>query len=88
MNRVSTVISGFGERWCKRLLPQQLKELMRHEDLDTTMRYYVGDQAAATATAVWAAYRESQPMGATLGATRHSEASGSVTNTVKRKLGC
>jgi integrase len=36
---------SFGERWSTRVLPQVLKELMRHESITTTMDYYVGRNA-------------------------------------------
>ena len=32
-----------------------LRELMRHADISTTMAYYVGENAEATADALWAA---------------------------------
>ena len=46
---------SFGERWAMRVMPQVLKELMRHETIETTMRYYVGRNAQATAEALWEA---------------------------------
>ena len=48
---------SFGERWAARIMPQQLMELMRHESIDTTLRYYVGRNAQATAAVLWAAHR-------------------------------
>jgi len=33
---------SFGERWSSRVMPQVLMELMRHENVETTMRFYVG----------------------------------------------
>ena len=36
-------------------MPAQLKELMRHESISTTMKYYVGRNAEATAAALYAA---------------------------------
>ena len=39
-------------------MPQVLKELMRHEDIQTTMRYYVGRNAQTTADALWFACEE------------------------------
>jgi hypothetical protein len=36
-------------------MPTVLRELMRHEDIATMMAYYVGDNAEATAEAVWKA---------------------------------
>lgn len=46
---------AFGFRWSERVMPAQLKELMRHESISTTMRYYVGRNAEATAAALYAA---------------------------------
>jgi hypothetical protein len=47
---------AFGERWAARLMPAQLKELMRHESIETTLRFYVGTDAQTKADAAWAAY--------------------------------
>ena len=47
---------AFGARWARRVMPTVLKELMRHEDITTTLRYYVGEDAAATADVLWAAH--------------------------------
>ena len=47
---------AFGERWAARLMPVQLKELMRHESIETTLRFYVGTDAQRTADAAWAAF--------------------------------
>jgi integrase len=47
---------SFGERWSERVLPKVLMELMRHESIETTMRFYVGQNAQRTADAAWAAY--------------------------------
>ncbi|WDI43970.1 tyrosine-type recombinase/integrase [Bremerella sp. P1] len=44
---------SFGERWSKRLLPQQLRELMRHESIETTLKFYVGIDAQRTAELLW-----------------------------------
>ncbi len=51
---------SFGERWASRIMPQVLMALMRHESIDTTMRYYVGRNANTTADTVWAAYKKQQ----------------------------
>jgi integrase len=51
---------SFGERWSSRVMPQVLMALMRHEKIDTTMRYYVGRNANTVADTVWAAYEKSQ----------------------------
>jgi integrase len=47
---------SFGERWSQRVMPQVLMELMRHETIETTMRFYVGRNAERTADAVWEAF--------------------------------
>jgi integrase len=49
---------AFGERWAARIMPAQLKELMRHESIETTLRYYVGTNASRTAEACWEAYEK------------------------------
>ncbi len=36
---------AFGTRWASLLMPADLKQLMRHDDVSTTMRYYVTHQA-------------------------------------------
>jgi integrase len=46
---------AFGLRWAARVMPQILMQLMRHEDISTTMKYYVGKEAEATADTLWAA---------------------------------
>ena len=47
---------AFGERWAARVMPAVLKELMRHESIETTLRYYVGTNAARTADVCWEAF--------------------------------
>ncbi len=47
---------SFGARWSVRVMPRVLMELMRHESIDTTMKYYVGRNAEATSDAAFAAY--------------------------------
>jgi integrase len=39
---------SFGDRWSRRVLPQVLQELMRHESIATTLRFYVGRSAERT----------------------------------------
>ena len=41
-------------------MPAQLMELMRHESIETTLRFYVGTDARATAEAAWAAFEAVQ----------------------------
>jgi integrase len=50
---------SFGERWAKRVLPQVLMELMRHTNIETTMRYYVGQNAQRTNAIIWEAWHGS-----------------------------
>ena len=40
---------SFGERWASKLMPADLMEIMRHESIETTMKYYVGKNAERTA---------------------------------------
>ena len=47
---------SFGARWSNLVMPRVLMELMRHESIDTTMKYYVGRNAEATADACWEAF--------------------------------
>lgn len=46
---------AFGERWAMKVMPTVLMVLMRHESIDTTMRYYVGRNAETVADSVWSA---------------------------------
>lgn len=47
---------SFGERWSSRVMPQVLMELMRHESMETTLKFYVGRNAQSTADVLWAAH--------------------------------
>lgn len=47
---------AFGVRWTARLTTTQLMELMRHESIETTLRFYVDTDAQRTAEAAWAAF--------------------------------
>ncbi len=49
---------SFGERWASRILPPDLMVLMRHESIDTTMKYYVGRNAQNTARVLWEAHEK------------------------------
>jgi integrase len=44
---------SFGSRWARRVMPQTLKDLMRHADIATTMKYYVDLNADETASDLW-----------------------------------
>jgi integrase len=46
---------AFGQRWAGRVLPTVLRRLMRHSSIETTMKYYVSNDADATADALWSA---------------------------------
>jgi len=50
---------SFGERWARKpgVMPQLLMELMRHESIETTMRYYVGRNAQSTAAVLWESHK-------------------------------
>lgn len=50
---------SFGFRWSRRVMPAVLKELMRHKTIETTMKYYVGVNAEATADELWKAVETS-----------------------------
>jgi integrase len=61
---------SFGFRWSRRVMPAELRELMRHADISTTMAFYVGRNAQSTAESLWTAYRDSKPaVGNTFGNT-------------------
>lgn len=47
---------SFGERWAPRVRPIILKELMRHASIETTLKYYVGENAERTANEVWSVF--------------------------------
>ena len=51
---------AFGVRWSRRIFPAELMELMRHEDIGTTMKYYVGQQAELTAKKLYEALDREQ----------------------------
>ena len=51
---------AFGVRWAARLMPAQLMELMRHESIETTLRFYVGTDAQRTADAAWEAFERAE----------------------------
>lgn len=40
---------SFGTRWASRVMPADLKELMRHDSIETTMKYYVSQNTDALA---------------------------------------
>lgn len=44
---------AFGTRWARRLRPAELKELMRHESLATTEKFYIEIEAGDLAQTLW-----------------------------------
>ncbi len=44
---------AFGYRWSRLLKTPQLKELMRHASIETTLTYYVGQNAESTSRELW-----------------------------------
>lgn len=46
----------FGDRWSARVMPPQLMRMMRHAEIQTTLRYYVGRNAEATNLEIRRAY--------------------------------
>jgi len=51
---------SFGEQWASNSMPAQLMEIMRHESIDTTMKYYVGKNAERTAAMMATVKKQSQ----------------------------
>ena len=75
---------AFGFRWSRRIMPAELRELMRHADISTTMAFYVGKSAESTAGALWSAYEaESPENGNTLGNSSPNEAETETQETPK-----
>jgi integrase len=56
---------SFGDRWATRVMPPVLQQLMRHESIETTMKYYVGRSVDQTASILWEAHNK--VVGNTLG---------------------
>jgi integrase len=49
---------SFGSRWALRVMPQVLQQLMRHADIQTTMRFYVDLKAQDLGQVIYAAAEE------------------------------
>lgn len=49
---------SFGFRWSQRLMPADLKDLMRHEQITTTEKYYLGQNAESRAANIWRAFSD------------------------------
>ena len=52
---------SFGERWAMEVMPQVLMQIMRHENIETTLKYYVGRNAQTTAKVLWKARPGNSP---------------------------
>lgn len=50
---------SFGERWAMRVMPVVLQQLMRHESIETTLRFYVGRNAQAVSDILYSAVNSS-----------------------------
>ena len=46
---------AFGTRWARKVMPMVLQKLMRHDSIETTMRYYVDLDADEMAEELWKA---------------------------------
>lgn len=46
---------SFGTRWARLVMPMTLQRMMRHSELSTTLKYYVGLSSADAARAIWEA---------------------------------
>jgi integrase len=46
---------AFGSRWASRIAPAELQQLMRHESIETTMKYYVHIDAMSLSEKLWRA---------------------------------
>ncbi len=54
---------SFGDRWARKVMPAVLQKLMRHESIETTMRFYVGLDADSLAEELY----RNRPEGTVLG---------------------
>jgi integrase len=50
---------SFGTRWASRVKPATLQLLMRHESIETTLKYYVDQDADDVADELWKAFGDS-----------------------------
>ncbi|CAN0355024.1 unnamed protein product, partial [Ectocarpus sp. 4 AP-2014] len=49
---------SLGQRWAHRVPAATLMALMRHESIETTKKFYIGENADATAAVLWQAIGE------------------------------
>lgn len=64
---------SFGTRWSQRVMPATLQKLMRHADINTTMTYYVRQQADDIASELWRMHGSGDTFGDTGPKTLKSE---------------
>jgi hypothetical protein len=62
---------AFGQRWAGKVMPTVLRELMRHADISTRMKFYVGQDAEATADVLWAVMGDTPEASETADARKH-----------------
>jgi integrase len=56
---------SFGTRWSQRVMPIVLRKLMRHSSIETTLRYYVDQDADELAEGLWKEYGAETGSGST-----------------------
>lgn len=54
---------SFGTRWAPRVKPATLQLLMRHRSIETTLKYYVAQDADEVADELWAVYESGRRQG-------------------------
>lgn len=52
---------AFGNRWASRVKPATLQLLMRHSSIETTLLYYVAQDADDVGDELWREHSKSQP---------------------------
>lgn len=71
---------AFGTRWAPRVMPVDLQKLMRHETIETTMKFYVNQNADDIAGRLYAALN---PSGNTLGNTQPESSNSETVDNVE-----
>ncbi|WP_161604230.1 tyrosine-type recombinase/integrase [Roseiconus nitratireducens] len=51
---------SFGARWSTKVMPPVLQAMMRHKSIETTLKFYVGENAKRNADAIWLAAGHSE----------------------------
>ena len=62
---------SFGSRWAKRVTLAILKRLMRHEDVKTTLKYYVDLDSDDIAAELWQSYDSTVGVGTSVGTSQN-----------------